>query len=98
VRPKRSRAANRLVVGEDVVDLVAAATGGGKAAHRCRLATPPGVEHLLGAGLRLVALVVIGAVVVVLGEAEIDHRAMPCVSKSHLWAFSASERLFLPPL
>ena len=68
----------RGVVGEDVVDLVAAAAGR-QAAHVGALAVAI-LEHGLGlAGLDLLLLVRVA----ILGEAEVDERAMPGVTKSH---------------
>ena len=79
VRVRRSR--DRLVVGEDVVDLVAAgAPRGGKAADARGFAFAAAFEEVLGAGVGLVDFVVLGTVVVILGEAEVDQRSMPCVA------------------
>ena len=43
------------------------------------------LEDFLGAGLGLEVVLVLGAVVVILGEAEVDERSMPGVSKGHLY-------------
>ncbi len=64
-----------LVLGEDVVELVAAAA---QAADVGALAVAV-LEVRLGPAPRLVVVVV----VILLGEAEVDKRAMPGISKSH---------------
>src|SRR5215212_4645655 len=76
-RPQHARlAAARRLVGEDVVELVAPAP-----------LKPPDVRPLavpvlqLGLGLRVGHRLV--ARVLLLGQAEVDERAMPCVAKRH---------------
>ena len=71
-----SRAGAARLVGEDVVDLVAAAAL--QPAHVGPVAVAI-LELDLGLGLahRLVARILL------LGEAEVDQRAMPCVAKRH---------------
>ena len=76
-----ARGRDRLVVGEDVVDLVAAgAAGGRQAAHRSRSrsrrASKTSSELVSGSNVVLV----LGAVVVILGQAEVDQRSMPGVA------------------
>src|SRR5215208_1656129 len=76
-------AAHRLVVGEDVVDLVARAPAltqraHGRATRRRRL-----VHVLPCLGLVDVAVAVAG----ILGKAEIDQRPMPCVAEGHCSAY-----------
>ena len=75
----RSKHARRppawLVVGEDVIDFVAAAATG-QAAHVRTLAVAI-LQLRLRLGLRRIV------VVPLLGEAEIDERTMPCVAEGH---------------
>ena len=76
----RARGRDRLVVGEDVVDLVAARAARGRQAAHLRSRSRRAFEGLFGAGLGLEVVLVLGAVVVILGEAEVDQRSMPCVA------------------
>src|SRR5215208_7164197 len=77
-------AAHRLVVvREDVVDLVARAPALPQGAHGGATRRGSPVEVL--AGLRLVDVAV--AVPRVLGQAEVDKRAMPCVAEGHCSAY-----------
>jgi hypothetical protein len=78
-RAQRAGAAggDRLVVGEDVVDLVAAGTARGRQPpDRALVALAAGLEDFFGAGLGLEVLFVLGTVVVVLGESEVDERSV----------------------
>src|SRR3954452_2312535 len=80
-RPQHGRAPlGRAVVGEDVVDLVAAPARRLQAADVGPLAVAA-LDLLLGlAGVELLLLVVR---VAVLGQAEVDEGAVPSVSKGH---------------
>ena len=71
------RATGGLVLGEDVVELVAPATRG-QAAHVRALAVA-----VLELRLGLVGLVTLVGIVV-LGEAEVDERAVPGVPEGHV--------------
>ena len=72
----------RRLVGEDVVDLVAAAARGQPADVR---ALPVSIlEFDLGFNLVLVVRVL------VLGKAEVDERTVPCVAKRHMREFRPS--------
>jgi hypothetical protein len=71
--------ASRLLVGEDVVEVVvAAAAGGGQAAHVGALAIA-----VLELRLGLVVVLVFGVGIALFGEAEVDERAMPGVTQGH---------------
>ena len=71
----------RLVLGEDVVELVAAAARG-EAAHVRALAVA-----VLELRLGLVGLVTLVGIVV-LGKAEVDERAVPGVAEGHIVEFT----------
>src|SRR5205085_10309012 len=76
-RPQHARVAGRArLVGEDVVDLVAAAAGL-EASHVGPLAVA-----VLELGLRL-RLELLAVAVLLLGEAEVDERAVPGVPEGH---------------
>src|SRR5690606_37524285 len=95
-RPQDAASGAGLLVGEDVVDLVSRAAALGDPAYRRR---PRGrwVVHLpVRRGVRLVDVVL--AILRILGEAEVDEGAVPCVSQCHTRASFASVRPFPLPI
>src|SRR5207248_3172795 len=81
-RAQRARAAaRRRVVGEDVVELVTAALAL-QAAH-VRAVAVAVLELLLGLG----QVPLLGRIVVLFGQAEVDERSMPGVAKRHWSSF-----------
>src|SRR3954449_6644189 len=76
-------APGRCVVGEDVVELVAAAPATLEPAHVRPLAVAV-LELLFGLG----QLPLLGRVIVLLGQAEVDERLVPGVAGRHRGGFS----------